>query len=326
MRLDSFIIESSYIDPYEVVVDVYNRSLPYIMELIKSFHHINLQTPMLLSGRFDTKPLINKQIRTDRKPKDTSWNAHIILDDIFYNKFKVRVRSESVFVTGKYDFASSYGNSVYGIFPNGTNYKIIWSNSVQDLYSNVVDSGEYSYLGEDEEFIAQDLIRDTNDSIYNDAQETLTSDFEKSHSIDDYETEEKYEEDMGVFVDSHMDDIIYSLAKEEAVRIKEKNIDDITDLINHSYEEGDLKRAIMSHNEVMLSGKSYTGVLYSYLPYVLRYIEVNGTKKPTPHLFASAMVGVDFKKFRGDGISPRTINNRLSKEILSMIDMSDLMK
>jgi len=59
----------------------------------------------------------------------------------------------------------------------------------------------------------------------------------------------------------------------------------------------------------------------------LRYMEVHGAKKPTQHMFNSAMIGLDIKNFPNTlHMSQQTLRNRLSKATLASIDISDLKK
>ncbi len=323
MRLDNFIVESSQMNPYNVVVDVYNRSMPYIMNLIREFHHINLKTPMLLSGRKSNDSMIIKNIRIDRQPKDTSYDSHLFVDQVFHEIFGINARSSSIFVTGQYSTANSYGDSVYGIFPHGTNYEILWSPQVRDLYSDALDSREYMYLGHDIEYIIKDILESGN--VYDEARETLSGDFDNDHNRDEYESDDEYFAELDDYVENNYEGLAGNMAREQAENAVDGVEDSFYDMIRTNYKKGDLKQAIMSHSEIMLSGTSYTGVIYNYLPYLLRYMEVHGAKKPNPHLFDTAMVGIDFKKFPNDGTSDATYRKRIAKK-LSPIDISDLKK
>jgi hypothetical protein len=120
---------------------------------------------------------------------------------------------------------------------------------------------------------------------------------------------------------------VNDLAEREAESRMSGAEENIESVVKNDYKEGHLKEAILSRSEIMLSGRSYTGVRYDYLPYVLRYIEVHGSKKPTQHMFDSAMIGLDIKKFPNNlHLSKEIIRNRLSKATLAAIDISDLKK
>lgn len=75
--------------------------------------------------------------RPDRQPKDTPQIYHDMIDDIFKKKYGWRARSEGVFASGEV-MAKEYGKA-YLFFPvNG--YKYLWSEKIQDLYSDVVEN------------------------------------------------------------------------------------------------------------------------------------------------------------------------------------------
>jgi len=73
--------------------------------------------------------------RTDRKPKDTGVYTHDLLDELFYDKFKWKPRSEGVFVTPSYSEANVYGRP-YIFFPTN-NFKYIWAPKIKDLYNEL---------------------------------------------------------------------------------------------------------------------------------------------------------------------------------------------
>lgn len=75
--------------------------------------------------------------RTNRIPRNTGFNTHKLLDELFLKKFGWKARSEGVFVSGNKDEAYGYGE-VYLFFPIG-DYKYIWSPVVEDLYLNLDD-------------------------------------------------------------------------------------------------------------------------------------------------------------------------------------------
>jgi hypothetical protein len=81
------------------------------------------------------KPTV-RQVRTGRRPLHLPLSVHNDADAWFYEKFGVRYRSESIFVTGSKFVASSYAESpshIVRIVPLG-NYKFCWSAQRSDLY------------------------------------------------------------------------------------------------------------------------------------------------------------------------------------------------
>lgn len=79
-----------------------------------------------------------KDVRKDRKPKDTHEGVSRIIDDMFYDKFGFRPRSQGLFCFGMssknpfLDDIIDFGQS-YVIFPIG-NFKFIWSPQIDDFY------------------------------------------------------------------------------------------------------------------------------------------------------------------------------------------------
>jgi hypothetical protein len=329
MRLKNILNESAYSDPYEIVELLYSKSLPFIMYLIRNISPINLGTPMLLSGRHDDSPIIFKDIRTDRYPKDTPVQVHNAIDDMFHRIFGIRSRSGSIFLTGKYSTAGGYGSKVYSVFPTGTSYDIIWSPTISDLWTDKIEDTEFMNLGsdvgevmsyiEDSDFIG-DFDEEVNDELYRE--------FEIDNNIKDFESEDDYNAARYDYIDDNSENRKNEKLKLKAEEMIEHIDNDFYHMIKYNYKKGDIKGAIHSNNEVMLSGTSYIAVRIDYLPYVLRYIEINGSKKPTPELFVHAIKDMDFSKFYYHDKVGYAKNNmrRMSKKILDLINIDDLKK
>ena len=76
--------------------------------------------------------IIKLKSRQDRKPTNTPLFLHQKIDQLFFKKFKIKPRSNGIFVSSSFDTSSIYGES-YLFFPfNG--YKYIWSSRVTDLF------------------------------------------------------------------------------------------------------------------------------------------------------------------------------------------------
>jgi hypothetical protein len=90
---------------------------------------------------FDSKIVsskINLSIKSTRKsrhPVDTPNQIHNDLDKLFFQKFRRRLRSESIFAFPDKDPNQSYGNP-WMVFPIG-NYDIFWSNEIADLWDYI---------------------------------------------------------------------------------------------------------------------------------------------------------------------------------------------
>lgn len=91
----------------------------------------------LYSGRKLSAKYIIKKVRQDRKSLDTPINLHRLVDDEFEKLFDIKARSQTLFCTPNMAMARRYGVPYY-IFPVGK-YEIIWSDSVGDLYSSLID-------------------------------------------------------------------------------------------------------------------------------------------------------------------------------------------
>lgn len=73
-----------------------------------------------------------QSVRGDRKPKNMLPELHSKIDDWFQTKFGIKARSETVFVTGDFNDARSYGKA-YAVFPIGE-FDFVWSPEVGDLF------------------------------------------------------------------------------------------------------------------------------------------------------------------------------------------------
>lgn len=93
-----------------------------------------------------------KNVRTDRKPKDTSMKRHEMLNNWFAKHFDVRARSETVFCVGERSIGitGEYGVPC-AIFPIGE-FKFIWSPRIDDLFQRILDSMPPAASVDDEQF------------------------------------------------------------------------------------------------------------------------------------------------------------------------------
>jgi hypothetical protein len=76
-----------------------------------------------------------RQVRKDRKPKDTNIHTHNMLDELFYKEFGIKARSQSVFSYLHSTDVAPYIDSVndkFIIIPL-TPAVYIWSPSIDDL-------------------------------------------------------------------------------------------------------------------------------------------------------------------------------------------------
>jgi hypothetical protein len=71
-----------------------------------------------------------KQVRTDRKPRDSAVDFSEMMDDYLQGTVGWRPRKEGMFLTGNRQEASRYGK-MYLVFPVG-NFKFVWSKKWKD--------------------------------------------------------------------------------------------------------------------------------------------------------------------------------------------------
>jgi hypothetical protein len=86
-----------------------------------------------------------KDVRLDRKPKDTAPSLHNLFNDLIAKAGKVANRSNSMFVTGSPSRAKEYGK-LFVIFPIG-NFNYTWSYEYEDWYNDApADDPEFEYF------------------------------------------------------------------------------------------------------------------------------------------------------------------------------------
>jgi len=117
------------------ISEVYKYCMPFIKDVIKDgFNYSQKNDYLMYSGRNSVRPILYGQIRKNRRPVDTDIYTHLLFDRLFYEKFKIKGRSNSIFCTGSYITAGTY-DEIYLIFPTNK-YKILWSDEIKDLYKN----------------------------------------------------------------------------------------------------------------------------------------------------------------------------------------------
>lgn len=96
---------------------------------------------MLWRGLDSRQPVLQKIIRQDRKPKDSSGDFNEFYNDFFQTKGFVTNRNNCIYASGKSSVASSYGN-VYAIFPYD-GFHFLWSPKISDMFGSFEDGGMY---------------------------------------------------------------------------------------------------------------------------------------------------------------------------------------
>ncbi len=114
----------------DIINDINNKCKPFVREWLREYNNKTLE--IWYSGRYGKDSHYEGVIRTERTPLNMDKDVHYRLDDIFFSKFGVKYRSNSIFVTGDASEAGEYGK-IYLIFPIGK-YQYTWSPSINDLY------------------------------------------------------------------------------------------------------------------------------------------------------------------------------------------------
>jgi len=110
----------------------------------------------LYRGMDENSKVVKKTVRKNRKPLDTKIEIHNMLNDAFYKKFKIKARSECIFVAGYESFSADFGRLFY-IFPIG-NFKFLWSPKIKDLFNKVGGFKIYSKTKSEMETIFKKLV------------------------------------------------------------------------------------------------------------------------------------------------------------------------
>jgi len=139
MKFKKYITESEGYDE-----SILNDIITDCHQYIKDFKTI-WRGNFFYSGRGGSASDISKRsVRHDRKPKDTPTEIHNAISNWFHKKFGVPARSGSVFISIDSYVAGDYGSKLYIILPVGS-YFTISSNSVPDMYTDVVQKTMYRY-------------------------------------------------------------------------------------------------------------------------------------------------------------------------------------
>jgi hypothetical protein len=133
MRFINFINESTDISE---VANLIKKDCKPFLKVWKNLDLLPLIDSFIYSGRKgQSEVFIKKKVRKDRNPLNSGQYIHEILDELFFERFEIKARSQSLFVTSKYSEASNYGTP-YVIFPIGK-FNTIWSSLISDLYMHM---------------------------------------------------------------------------------------------------------------------------------------------------------------------------------------------
>lgn len=170
MRLQQFINEKSeYVSFLDIAQLLYKEARPFVQQMGKGIKGYMLSGRSTADG-YGHGDYFFKTVRQNRKPKDMLPHIHKELDKRFNEKFGWKARSQSLFVTGKYNEARPYGN-VYIIIPVG-DYKFAWSDEIDDLLtymrSNYIRANETVYEGDYDELMGTYTDKNLTKAIFSD--------------------------------------------------------------------------------------------------------------------------------------------------------------
>lgn len=202
---------------------------------IKDFVATNQPTKFLYRGvKGSNKSILKKTVRSDRRPLDMANATHRLLNEYFEDKFGIPLRSKSAFVNPNYAVADNYGRA-YIFFPIGK-YEIYWSDEIKDLYNHVSKSPDTIYFKS---------INRMSDSLYNIL-------YKKAHN-DKYVTFDEW--------------------KEKYIEEFDKKQEKVFKKLVDKYKKGDLRGALLSNNEIMVTCKEYYLIPEMYITEFIKYFD-----------------------------------------------------
>ena len=135
MRLNTYLNEA-------VTMASFNKLLPDYSDILKIYKRTNGNYLYRSSDR--SFIFASKIPRKLRRPKNTQPKIHTELDNLFYEEFGWKTRSEGLFVSTSRN-TMFYGGNTYIIFPkNG--FKYVYADGITDIYNNISNI----YSGDDD--------------------------------------------------------------------------------------------------------------------------------------------------------------------------------
>lgn len=133
MRLENYLTEvigkAQNFRPSSEIIKILERDCS---KFIKESKHILFRGFKTSKYKAHEHDIITVKPRTNRMPKDTDESWHNATDEYFNDKFGWKPRSEGVFATNSYPFASGYGLP-WLFFPIDS-YQYVWSPKVFDFF------------------------------------------------------------------------------------------------------------------------------------------------------------------------------------------------
>lgn len=211
------------------------------------------KTHKLYRGVMDQEDIFVRNIRVDRKPKDTPIEMHNLADRYLQVSGLKATRSNSIFCTGGkevYDYGLPYV-----IFPIG-DFDFTWNPYIRDLTYAMDDPGffffEFKY-DDPRTFKRSDLPNRVKNFFDNMADELKIEPLGDTFKIDELRP---YEETRKISRST-----LFYFLEHNAVEFSDRGRARL-----NKYTDKDLPAAIKSQNEIMISASKYVGidtVLYS---------------------------------------------------------------
>jgi hypothetical protein len=133
--------DSNQLDEYFKLI---RRDCKPFLELLRKNQDVKTfrrdMKPLLFRGMWDKEDFLDKKVRKDRKAKDSGeFVDQKLVDNIFFEKWGIRPRSQGLFTTFSMGQAERYGD-VYVVFPKGDfDYVVCESEDYNDLWLNYMD-------------------------------------------------------------------------------------------------------------------------------------------------------------------------------------------
>jgi len=138
MRLNKFLNENNNIDFNDIIKDC--------SDIIDIYRETNNVLFRGIKYCKDNQVISLIYPRNDRRPVDTPEEISDDLDDEFYKRFKWKPRREGVFCTSDSSTAKSFdGNRELRIVFPKNGFKFLWSDTFDDLFSDVFEKHNISY-------------------------------------------------------------------------------------------------------------------------------------------------------------------------------------
>lgn len=134
MRLNNYILNEGESPEVKKFKRLWSKIESECVSILKIYRKANVKG-FFYRGLSSDQLITKRDVLKNRKPKDMDEYTQKHIDEKLFERFKWKPRSEGLFVTGRYDRASEYGN-VYAVFPIG-DFKFVWSPEVYDLYEQI---------------------------------------------------------------------------------------------------------------------------------------------------------------------------------------------